>query len=328
MLLLPFWLLLFYFRERITGFIITDVFSLAAGSRFTQTLSFFISTFLKIFLLLTMFIFIMALVRTFFPVKMVRKKLSKTPLFPAHILSGIFGILTPFCSCSAVPMFISFLEAGIPLGMTFTFLVASPLANEIIIIMLGGLFGIRIAIIYALTGLTIAIISGLFIHRLQLERFLPEWLLNFNNINRPAVEERQLNKRLSVAFETVSDVLSRTWIYILTGIVIGAVIHGYVPEGLLSTLTSGNKWYSIPLAVLSGVPLYACSASVAPVAFAMVDKGLSLGTALAFVMAVAGLSLPEYIMLKKVLNMRLLLIFTGIIFASIVLVGFLFNWLL
>ena len=328
MLLLPFWLLLFYFKERIAEFLISNVFNLDAGSRFTQTLSFFISTLLKIYLLLTFFIFIMALIRTYIPVHTVKRKLAGMHLLPAHITAGLSGVITPFCSCSAVPVFIGFLEAGIPLGMTFTFLIASPLANEVIIIMLGSLFGIRIALIYALAGLFIAIVSGLLIHRFRLEKYLPLWLLTFRNVNRPLVEFKHMNTRFSEAFGSVREVLSKTWIYILAGVILGSVIHGYVPEGLLSKITSGNKWYSIPMAVLSGMPLYACSASVAPVAFALADKGLSAGTALAFVMAVAGLSLPEFVMLKKVLNIRLLLIFAGIVFTGIVLVGFLFNWIL
>jgi uncharacterized membrane protein YraQ (UPF0718 family) len=247
---------------------------------------------------------------------------------PANMMAGLFGVLTPFCSCSAVPMFISFLEAGIPLGMTFTFLIASPLVNEIIIIMLAGLFGIRVALIYAMAGLTIAIAAGILIHKLKLEKHLPGWLLTFRMEQKPLVTGVSLNIRISEALRSVKDIISKTWVYIFAGIIAGAVINGYVPDGWLSAITSGNKWYSLPMAVLSGVPLYACSASVAPVAFALVDKGLSLGTALAFVMAVAGLSLPEYIMLKKVLNLRLLLIFTGIVFTGIIVVGFLFNWLL
>jgi hypothetical protein len=225
-------------------------------------------------------------------------------------------------------MFIGFLETGIPLGITFSFLIASPLVNELILVMLAGLFGFKVVVIYALAGLAVAISSGYMIGRLQLERFLPGWLLTFRNEKLPPSLPVSLDTRIFQAFKAVQEVLSRTWIYILAGIVIGAAIHGYVPDALLNKVLGNHKWYSIPLAVLTGVPLYACSASVAPIAFALADKGMPLGTALAFIMAVAGLSLPEMIMLKKVLSLRLILIFAGILFVGFILAGYLFNWLL
>jgi uncharacterized membrane protein YraQ (UPF0718 family) len=225
-------------------------------------------------------------------------------------------------------MFIGFLETGIPLGITFSFLIASPLVNEVILTILAGLFGFKVAIIYLLAGLTIAIAAGFVIGRLQLEKYLPEWLLNFRNEKTVQPSPANLEARFSAAFDTVKEVLARTWAYILAGIVIGAAIHGYVPDDFLGTYLGKETWYSLPLVVLTGIPLYACSASVAPVAFALVDKGMPLGTALAFTMAVAGLSLPEFIMLKKVLSARLILVFAGIVFAGILLVGYIFNWIL
>jgi uncharacterized membrane protein YraQ (UPF0718 family) len=308
--------------------VIYTVFSLPASEKLTQALTFFITTCLKIYLLLVLFIFIMALVRTYFPVYKTRNRLSSMPKLPATFMAGVFGVLTPFCSCSAVPLFISFLETGIPLGLTFTFLIASPLVNELIIIMLAGLFGLKLAIIYGLAGLCIAILTGLIIGQLQLEKYLPEWLLALRTEKQPQLSELTLETRFSGAFKSVKDVISRTWAYVLAGISFGAIIHGYVPDVWLSTVLDKSNWYSLPLVMLTGIPLYACSASVAPVAFALVDKGMPLGTALAFVMAVAGLSLPEFIILKKVLNVRLLFLFAGILFIGILLVGYLFNWLL
>jgi uncharacterized membrane protein YraQ (UPF0718 family) len=294
----------------------------------SNALVFFITTFLKIYLLLVLIVFIMALVRSWLPAYKFRDRLKSMPLLPANICAGLFGILTPFCSCSAIPMFIGFLETGIPLGITFTFLIASPLVNEVILAMLAGLFGIKVAVIYLIAGLTVAIGAGFIIGRLQLERYLPEWLLTFRNEKMSQNLSVSLNTRVSIAIENVREVLARTWIYVLAGIVLGAAIHGYVPDDLLSRVLGKDAWYSLPMAVLTGIPLYACSASVAPVAFALVDKGMPLGTALAFTMAVAGLSLPEFVMLKKVLSTRLILIFAGTVFVGILLVGYFFNWIL
>jgi uncharacterized membrane protein YraQ (UPF0718 family) len=328
LLILPFWLLMFYFKDTIARFMVFNLFSLPASGRLGQSLSFFISTLLKIYLLLIFFIFIMALVRSWFPVEKTRERLRALPVFPATLMAGILGVVTPFCSCSAVPLFISFLESGFPLGLTFTFLIASPLVNEIVIIMLAGLFGIRIAILYTLAGLFVAIAAGLLIDRLKLEKFLPEWLLNFHSRTRFKTSRITLEFRIDVAFGTVRDVIRRIWIYVLAGIMIGAAIHGYVPESWLARSMTGNHWFALPMALIAGIPLYACSASVAPIAFALVDKGLPLGVALVFVMAVAGLSLPELIMLRKVLTMRLLITFAGIVFTGILMVGTVFYWLL
>lgn len=250
------------------------------------------------------------------------------PALPANAMAGLLGVLTPFCSCSAVPVFIGFLETGIPLGITFSFLIASPLVNEVILIMLAGLFGFKIALIYLLAGLTLATATGYIIGRLQLEKYLPDWLLTFRNEKLTPSLPLNLDTRISNAFNAVQQVVSRTWIYIVAGIVIGAVIRGYIPDTLPAGILSKENWYSLPLIILTGIPLYACSAAVAPVAFALVDKGLPLGTALAFIMAVAALSLPEFVMLKKVLSIRLILIFTGIVFMGILLIGYLFNWLI
>jgi uncharacterized protein len=302
--------------------------SFAQGERLSNALVFFITTFLKISLLLILVIFIMALIRSWVPVTKIRNRLKSMSLLPGNALAGLFGILTPFCSCSAIPLFIGFLESGIPLGITFSFLIAAPLVNEVILIMLAGLFGFKIAIIYMVAGLLVAILSGFIIDRLQLEKYLPDWLLTFRKEKQIQPAEMNLDTRITNAFKAVREVLSRIWIYVLAGIVIGAAIHGYVPDAWMSKVLSKDNWYAMPLAVIAGIPLYACSASVAPIAFALVDKGMPLGTALAFMMAVAGLSLPEFVMLKKVLSLRLVLIFIGIVTAGILLVGYLFNWLL
>ena len=328
LLLLPCWLLLFFYKEKISHFLVYKILMMAAGTRLSATLSFFFTTFLKISLLLVFIVFVMGMVRTFFPVQRVKKRLMDMPQIPATVMSALFGVLTPFCSCSAVPMFISFLETGVPLGLTFSFLIASPLVNEVIVVMLAGLFGFKVALIYALAGLLIASSAGYLIGRLNLEKYLPDWMLNFRNEKEQPLRGSLMENMLSSGFLAVNDVISRTWIFILAGVIIGAAIHGYVPEGWLNKVLAGNAWYSLPLVVLTGIPLYSCSASVAPVAFALVDKGMPLGSALAFIMAVAGLSLPEFIMLKKVLSVRLIAIFAGIVFTGILLMGYIFNLLL
>ncbi len=194
--------------------------------------------------------------------------------------------------------------------------------------MLAGLFGFKIALLYLLAGLMVAIVSGFIIDRLQLEKYLPGWLLTFRKEKEIQLPEMNLDTRITIAYQAVKEVLSQIWVYVLAGIVIGSVIHGYVPDAWLQNFLAKSNWYALPLTVLTGIPLYACSASVAPVAFSLVDKGMPIGTALAFIMAVAGLSLPEFIMLRKVLSLRLVFIFIGIVFAGILLVGYLFNWLL
>lgn len=328
LLLFPLWLLLFYFKDDIAHWLIYQGFSLEKGERFSRAIAFFISTVLKISLLLILIIFIMELIRTWVPMNKIRYRLRSMATFPANVLAGFFGVLTPFCSCSAIPMFIGMMEAGIPLGITFSFLIASPLVNEIILVMLFGLFGFKVALIYLLAGLCIAIFSGFLVDKMRLEKYLPPWLLTFRNINRTQPSAFTPDERIKYAFASVKVTFKRIWLYIVGGILVSAAIHGYVPDNLLQNFMAGNAWYALPLTVLTGIPLYACSASIAPVAFSLVDKGMPLGTALAFIMAVAGLSLPEFVMLKKVLSLRLILSFAAIVFTGILLVGYLFNWVL
>jgi uncharacterized protein len=322
------WMLLFYFKERIARFLVYNIFSLSNSEHLSGSLLFFIQTFFKIFLLLIMVIFVMTVIRSYFPASKIRNRLLKLNTLQANTMAGIFGAVTPFCSCSAVPLCISFLETGIPLGITLSFLIASPLVNEVIVIMLFSLFGWKVALYYAIAGLLIAITSGIIIGKLSLERFLPIWLLNFRNERSPKITGFDWKSALLLGMNGVKDILRRTWLYIIAGILVGVVIHGYAPNNLLGSFALSNHWYGIPLIVLIGIPFYACSASIAPIAFALTDKGVPLGYALAFTMAVAGLSLPEFIMLRKVLSIRLLLIFIGIVYTGIVCMGFIFNWTL
>jgi uncharacterized protein len=323
----PVWLLLFYFRDQISKWLVYTVPGLSHELKLSGLLMFFISTFLKIFLLMILVVFLMSLVRTWIPAHAVRKKLMSMHPFTASVVAGVFGVFTPFCSCSAIPVFISFLETGVPLGITFSFLIAAPLVNELIMVMLAGLFGMKVAMIYLTAGLLIAILSGYVIGIMQLEKYLPAWLLEFRASRAPAKTALTTDDRIKEALSSLREVLSRTWIYIIAGVMAGSLIHGYVPETFLSGLVNRNAWYTLPAAVITGIPLYSCSASVAPIAFALADKGMPLGTALAFIMAVSGLSLPEFVMLKRVLSLRLVLIFILVVFTGILMMGYIFNLL-
>jgi uncharacterized membrane protein YraQ (UPF0718 family) len=326
LLIFPCWLVVFWFRNEIAAALVYRLLHLSqpAGT----TVHFFVSTFLKISLLLFLLIFILSLIRTWFPSYKIKKFVQESNPFLSAIVAGLAGVITPFCSCSAVPAFIGFLEAGIPLGTTFTFLIASPLVNEIILIMLAGLFGIKIMLVYLLCGLIIAITTGLVIGRLNLERFLPAWLLTFRNEKIPDQSTIPLNERFQLAFIAVKKTAGRIWIFVLAGIIIGALIHGYIPEVWLKKFLTDANWYNIPLAAIAGIPLYACSAAIVPIAFALTDHGISTGTVMTFIMSVAALSLPEFIMLRKIINTRLILVFITIVFLGIIIMGYLFNWLL
>jgi hypothetical protein len=250
-------------------------------------------------------------------------------LLGGNVLASLLGIVTPFCSCSAVPLFIGFVKAGVPLGVTFSFLIAAPMINEVAVVLLAGLFGWQTASLYVGTGLVIAISSGFIIGRLKLERYIEDWVHNV-----PTAAEGQEDSPLSVrdrvrtGFDAVHDVVGKVWPYLVVGIAVGAGIHGYVPEDLMADLMGRSAWWSVPAAVLIGVPLYSNAAGIIPIVEALLSKGAALGTALAFMMSVIGLSLPEVIILRKVLKLPLILTFVGIVAGGIVIVGYLFNILL
>lgn len=249
-------------------------------------------------------------------------------LFVGNILASLLGIVTPFCSCSAIPLFLGFVETGIPLGITFSFLIAAPMINEVAVIMLFSLFGWEVGIIYILTGLLIAIFSGWIIGRLKLEKWLETWVLNLKS--EPEICEDQLlafSNRLNSGTEAVKEIIAKIWPYVILGIGVGAIVHGFVPNEYLASLMNKSTWYSVPLAVLIGVPLYSCSPGAVPIAFALIEKGVPLGTALAFMMSVIGISLPELIILKKVLKLQFILVFMGIISIGIIIVGYILNFL-
>ena len=243
-----------------------------------------------------------------------------------NVLAALLGIVTPFCSCSAVPLFIGFVESGIPLGVTFSFLIAAPTINEVAVVMLFGLFGWKVAALYIGSGLVIAITAGMIIGRLRLERFVEDfvWKLQVGQVD--SVEERQRwPERIRNAWGSVREIVGKVWPYILVGIAVGAGIHGYVPGAALASIMGKQAWWSVPAAVIIGVPLYSNAAGIIPIVSALIEKGASLGTVLAFMMAVVGLSLPEAIILRRVLKPQLLGIFIGVVAVAIIITGYLFN---
>jgi hypothetical protein len=277
-------------------------------------------------MLLTLIVFVMGIVRTYFSPEKTRALLEKKSLFLGNILASVLGIFTPFCSCSAVPLFIGFVEAGIPLGVTLSFLIAAPMINEVAVILLFGMFGWQTAVIYVSTGLFIAILSGYVIGKLKLEKYVEEWVYEIKS-NRQDLEDEKItfNDRIESGYVAVKDIVGKVWLYIIIGIGVGAGAHGYVPEDFMAGLMGKSAWWSIPLSVLIGIPLYSNAAGIIPIVSVLIEKGASLGTALAFMMAVIGLSLPEAIILKKVLKLPMIFIFFGIVGVGIMVVGYIFN---
>jgi len=298
-------------------------------SNLSNTIWFFISTLQKIFLLLVLVVFLAGIVRSWFSPEKTRKFLEGKSLFAGNVMASLLGIVTPFCSCSAIPLFLGFIETGIPIGITFSFLIAAPMINEVAVIMLFSLFGWEVGVIYILMGLLIAITAGWIIGRLKLEKWLQDWVQNLkfgeiSNDNKPLT----FDDRIHAGEIAVKEIIVKIWPYVILGIAVGALVHGYVPNDYLASMINKSTWYSVPLAVLVGVPLYACSPGAVPIAYALIEKGVPLGTALAFMMSVIAISLPELIILKKVLKLPLILTFVGIIAAGIIIVGYLLNILL
>jgi uncharacterized membrane protein YraQ (UPF0718 family) len=279
-----------------------------------------------VYILLPVIVFVVGIIRSFFSPEKTRKALEGKPLFAGNVMAASLGILTPFCTCSAIPLFIGFVESGIPLGVTFSFLVAAPMINEVALVLLFGLFGWKTALLYASTGLLIAIVSGWVIGRLKLERFVEEWVYEIK-AGDFQMEERKVTftDRIQAGYTAVIDIVSKVWIYIVIGIAVGAAVHGYVPENFMASIMGKSAWWSVPLAVLIGVPLYSNAAGIIPILQALLEKGAALGTALAFMMSVIGLSLPEMIILKKVIKLPLIIIFISVVAVGIMIVGFLFN---
>jgi uncharacterized membrane protein YraQ (UPF0718 family) len=299
------------------------------GGLLGSAVSFFVYDTIKIFLLLVTIIFMISIVRSFLPPEKVRAILSGKKNFSGNILAALLGVITPFCSCSAVPLFIGFIRAGVPLGATFSFLVASPMINEVALVMLLGLFGLKIALLYTVSGLVIAILSGIMIGKLKTEKLLMGYVLeNTGSQQAEFAPEMAWKARAAYAKAYTLEILGKVWPYILLGVGLGAWIHGYVPADFLAKYAGSGKWYAVPLAALIGIPLYSNAAGVIPLVSALTEKGVSMGTTLAFMMAVTGLSLPEFMILKTVMRTRLIVIFASIVGTGIIFTGYLFNYIL
>jgi len=325
-LLLPMWIFLYLKLEAISNYFVDTVFSLQSGTHLTETIRFFIFEVPKVFLLLVLIIFIVGFIRTFFTPEKTRRVLEGKSLFTGNVLAALLGIVTPFCSCSAIPLFLGFIEAGVPLGVTFSFLIAAPMINEVALVLLIGLFGWKVALIYVGTGLIIAISAGWIMGKLKLEKYVADWVYTIQ-VNQEKQNEKgpTLNERIKQAYAAVKEIVGKIWIYIILGIAVGAGAHGYVPEDYLGTLLGNQNWYGVPLAILLGVPMYSNAAGIIPIVSVLIEKGVSLGTALAFMMSVIALSLPEIIILKKVLKWQLIAVFIGIVTLGIISVGYIFN---
>jgi uncharacterized membrane protein YraQ (UPF0718 family) len=328
LVLLPVWFLIYHFLQPVTDWFINSVLGMTAGAHMTETLRFFIFEVPKVLLLLTLIIFLVGIVRSYFSPEKTRKALEGKSLFTGNILASLLGIVTPFCSCSAIPLFLGFVEAGIPIGVTFSFLIASPMINEVAVVLLLGLFGWKTAVIYVATGLLIAISAGWLIGRLNLRHWVQDWVYETRFGNSDTEDEKiKLTDRVQYGYNAVSEIVGKVWIYVVIGIAVGAAAHGYVPEDFMASLMGKSAWYSVPLSVVIGVPLYSNAAGIIPIVSVLIEKGASLGTALAFMMAVIGLSLPEMIILKKVLKLPFILTFIGIMATGIMIVGYLFNYI-
>jgi len=324
--LVPIWYVLYRSLQPMADWIVDDVIGMTKGDKLAEALRFFIFEVPKVLLLLILVIFFVGIIRTYFSPEKTRSFLVGKSQFTGNVLASFLGIVTPFCSCSAIPLFIGFVESGVPLGVTFSFLIAAPMINEVAVILLFGLFGWGTALIYVGAGLTIAIGAGYIIGRLNLEHWVQDWVYKTRFGNDDDTEEKiTMADRIKSGYTAVQEILAKVWIFIIIGIAVGAAAHGFVPENFMASLMDKSMWYSVPLSVLIGVPLYSNAAGIIPIVSVLIEKGASFGTTLAFMMSVIALSLPEIIILKKVLKLPLIFTFISIVAGGIIIVGYLFN---
>jgi uncharacterized membrane protein YraQ (UPF0718 family) len=322
------WLVAYNIIQPLADWIAYSALGLARDSHLGESLAFFLYDVPKILLLLSGMVFLITIVRTFFSPERTRALLGGKREGIGNIFAALLGIVTPFCSCSAVPLFIGFVESGIPLGVTFSFLIAAPTINEVAVILLFGLFGLKVAGLYVASGLTVAIIAGFIIGRLKMEKQVEDFVWQVKGGGQAFEEKMSWADRIERAWLSVKEIVGKVWLYVVIGIAVGAGIHGYVPEDALASILGKQAWWSVPVAVLIGIPLYSNAAGIVPIVGALIEKGASVGTALAFMMSVIGLSLPEAVILKRVLKLPLLVTFFAVIAIAIILTGYLFNWIL
>jgi uncharacterized protein len=303
-----------------------DALPLDPAGQLRGAVQFFLYDTPKVLLLLVGVVFVMGMVNSYFTPERTRALLAGRSEGVANVMAASLGIVTPFCSCSAVPLFIGFVQAGVPLGVTFSFLISAPMVNEVALTLLFGLFGWKIAALYLALGLLVAIVAGWIIGRLGMERHLEDWVRDMPKVDA-AMGEQQLSlaERIAAGVDSVRRIVGKVWPYVVAGIAVGAAIHGWVPQDFMAAIMGKQAWWSVPLAVAIGVPMYSSAAGIIPIVQALLAKGAALGTVLAFMMSVIALSLPELIILRKVLKPRLIATFTGVVGVGILLVGFVFN---
>lgn len=304
--------------------LVEKVFGLSTQDRLGGSIHFFIYDVIKIFILLSVLIFVISYVQSFFPPERTRKILGRYNGISANILGALLGTVTPFCSCSSIPLFIGFTSAGLPIGVTFSFLISSPLVDLASVILLASIFNWKIAIAYVIVGIILAVIGGTAISKLKLEKYVEPFVFS-NKVLEVEQNELTVRDRIDFSKEQVLNIIKKVWMYILIGVGIGAAIHNWVPESIISAVLGQDKWYSVLLATIAGVPMYADIFGTLPIAEALVLKGVGIGTALSFMMAVTALSLPSMIMLKNVVKTKLLVIFAGIVTLGIIIIGYVFN---
>ncbi len=333
-IILPALIVLYYFLQPLVDYLTYGLIGLNADSHLGASINFFIYDTIKILILLFLISSLMGLVNAYFPVDRLRIYLTTKKMYGLqYFFASLFGAITPFCSCSSIPLFIGFVKGGIPLGVTFAFLITSPLVNEVAVAMFLGLFGLKATLVYATSGILLGTVGGFVLGKFKLDRYLSDWVKEIQANSEQESEQWEIDRtpfidRMPIIIREGWDIVRKVLIYVIIGIGIGAAMHGYVPENFFTEYLSEDKWYAVPLAVILGVPMYANAAGIVPVIQVFVAKGVPLGTALAFMMAVVGLSLPEATLLKKVMKWKLIGIFFGTITVFIILLGYLFNLIL
>lgn len=322
---------MFDWIQQIADWIVFELLSLQKGNHLAEALNFFIYDSVKILLLVFVVIFFMGIVNSYFPVEKVRNYLSRKKLYGfEYLMASLFGTVTPFCSCSSVPLFIGFVKGGIPLGVTFAFLVTSPLVNEVAIGLFIGLFGLKTTVIYVVSGVLLGTISGIILQKLKLEKYLSPWVKQVLENSQKETEKFEIERasfrdRLPSIWRESKTILKGILPYVIVGIAVGGLMHGYIPEGFFEQYLSKDNWLAVPIATLLAVPMYSGASGILPVVQVLVSKGIPLGTAIAFMMGVVGLSLPEAMLLKKVMTLKLIAIFFSVVTVCIVISGYVFN---
>ncbi|WP_113676018.1 permease [Vallitalea guaymasensis] len=305
---------------------VTKVIGLSMESKWGSSIHFFIYDTIKIIILLSIMIFLISYIRSYFPPEKTKRILAKFSGIKGNIMASLLGIVTPFCSCSSVPIFIGFVEAGVPLGLTFSFLITSPIVNEAAFIILLGLFGWKLAVVYVMTGVIVGVLGGLIIGKMKMEKQVEEYVYN-TKVADIDPKELTINERVSFATQNVKDIVKRIWLFLIIGIGIGAAIHGWVPEDFLASYAGENNPFAVLIAVVCGIPLYSNAMGTIPIAQALIGKGVGIGTALSFMMAVTALSAPELVLLRKVIKPRLIVWFVIVTGIGILMTGYLFNFI-